>query len=212
MRNVPSWDNYFFNIANEIKSRSKDPNTQYGSVIVDKNAKILGVGYNGFPKGVIESDVRWGRPNKYRYVVHSEPNAIINSKCDLEGSTLYVQNIPCDRCAGIIINSGIKNIVLEFSVFNDIGNISKDSIESFSDWIIRWNSDGCLIRSINMFSETGINIFFKDQPIIIKSTQSSSSEVKLRIEKFCIDKYLYDQNINHQLLDFLIKNTPSLED
>jgi dCMP deaminase len=35
-RNVLDWDNYFINIAGEVATRSKDPSTQVGAVIVDK--------------------------------------------------------------------------------------------------------------------------------------------------------------------------------
>jgi dCMP deaminase len=35
-RDVLDWDNYFINIADEVATRSKDPSTQVGAVIVDK--------------------------------------------------------------------------------------------------------------------------------------------------------------------------------
>ena len=46
-----SWDEYFMGIALISSFRSKDPNTQVGACIVDKNNKIIGIGYNGFPIG-----------------------------------------------------------------------------------------------------------------------------------------------------------------
>ena len=49
---VISWDEYFMGIAHLSAMRSKDPNTKVGACIVDKNNKILSVGYNGFPIGL----------------------------------------------------------------------------------------------------------------------------------------------------------------
>ena len=47
-RNVIDWDNYFINIADEVATRSKDPSTQVGAVIVDKNHRPVSFGHNGF--------------------------------------------------------------------------------------------------------------------------------------------------------------------
>jgi dCMP deaminase len=47
-RNVIDWDHYFINIADEVATRSKDPSTQVGAVIVDKNHRPVSFGYNGF--------------------------------------------------------------------------------------------------------------------------------------------------------------------
>lgn len=62
--------------------RSKDPSTQVGSCIVDENHIIVGVGYNGFPRGM--DDLPWEREGpfldtKYPYVCHAEMNAILNT-------------------------------------------------------------------------------------------------------------------------------------
>ena len=48
---------------------------------------------------------------KYPYVVHAEPNAILNSTTKLDDATLYVTLFPCNECAKLIIQSGIKEIV-----------------------------------------------------------------------------------------------------
>ena len=70
--------------------RSKDPNTQVGACIVDKNNVILTTGYNGFPKGCSDDEFPWdreGERTKYPFVVHAELNAILNaSGKDISGS------------------------------------------------------------------------------------------------------------------------------
>lgn len=114
-----SWDEYFMAIAKLSSLRSKDPSTQVGACIVDKNNRILSIGYNGTPNGFEDSKFPWQREGdpkdtKYYYVVHAERNAIINyrgSRKDLEGAKIYVDLFPCNECAKEIIQSGIKEVV-----------------------------------------------------------------------------------------------------
>lgn len=47
---------------------------------------------------------------KYAYVVHAEPNAILNANSKLDNCTLYVSEFPCNECAKLVIQSGIKTI------------------------------------------------------------------------------------------------------
>lgn len=105
--------------------RSKDPNTQVGACIVNKNNKIVGIGYNGFPIGCNDDDFPWDRDSKnindtkYPYVVHAEANAILNSTKDLHGARLYVGLFPCNECAKLIIQSGIEEIVYLSDKYKD---------------------------------------------------------------------------------------------
>ena len=115
--NYISWDEYFMGIALLSAQRSKDPSTQVGACIVDKDKKIVGTGYNGSPRGIEDKDFPWSRKGdfmntKYAYVCHAELNAILNStKESLKGCTMYVGLFPCNECAKAIIQSGIKKIV-----------------------------------------------------------------------------------------------------
>lgn len=111
-----SWDKYFMGIAVLSSMRSKDPSTQVGACIVNKKKKIVGIGYNGMPFGCDDDSFPWERTGnnldtKYPYVVHAEPNAILNSNSNLEGCTIYVTLFPCNECAKLIIQSGITEIV-----------------------------------------------------------------------------------------------------
>ena len=112
-----SWDEYFMGIAILSCSRSKDPSTQVGACIVDPEHKVVGIGYNGFPSGISDEYLPWGRDGekpldtKYPFVCHAEENAIMNSHTNkLNGCTLYITLFPCNECAKIIIQSGIKHI------------------------------------------------------------------------------------------------------
>lgn len=125
-----SWDEYFMAIAKLSAMRSKDPSTQVGACIVSSDNRILSIGYNGTPNGFNDDKFPWGREGenldtKYPYVCHSEMNAILNyrgSKKDLEDAKLYVTLFPCNECAKIIIQSGIKNIIYLSDKYADSEN------------------------------------------------------------------------------------------
>ncbi len=111
------WDDYFMGIALLSAQRSKDPSTQVGACIVDENLKIVGIGYNGFPRGCSDEVLPWARKakdvkeTKYPYVVHAEVNAILNSTVKLGNAKMYVALFPCNECAKMIIQAGIKEII-----------------------------------------------------------------------------------------------------
>ena len=114
-----SWDEYFMSIAKLSAMRSKDPSTQVGACIVSSDNRILSIGYNGAPNGFDDEKFPWAREGdsletKYPYVCHAELNAILNyrgSKKDLESAKIYVDLFPCNECAKIIIQSGIKEVI-----------------------------------------------------------------------------------------------------
>jgi dCMP deaminase len=96
--------------------RSKDDSSQVGACIVNQKNRIVGIGYNGLPIGCNDDDFPWEREGdflntKYPYVVHAEPNAILNATVPLEGSKIYVTLFPCNECSKLIIQSGIKEII-----------------------------------------------------------------------------------------------------
>ena len=115
-KNYIVWDEYFMGVAILSSKRSKDPSTKVGACIVNEDKKIVGIGYNGFPHGCSDDEFPWDREGdyldcKYPYVVHAEPNAILNSTVSLKNATIYVTLFPCNECAKLIIQSGIKEIV-----------------------------------------------------------------------------------------------------
>ena len=106
------WHKRFIDLAYHIASWSKDPSSKIGAVIVDSNRRIVSTGYNGFARGVRDTDGRlWNRDVKYKIVLHAEENAIMFAKQNLDGCSLYVTNMPpCSHCASLIIQSGIKSV------------------------------------------------------------------------------------------------------
>jgi dCMP deaminase len=112
-----SWDDYFMAVALLSAQRSKDPNTQVGACIVNRQKRIVGVGYNGFPTGCSDDSLPWGREGnfldtKYPYVCHAELNAILNSvPGNLTNCIMYTALFPCNECAKVIIQAGIQEVV-----------------------------------------------------------------------------------------------------
>ena len=111
------WDSWFIGLADYIATASKDPSTKVGAVIVDKDRRLVSMGYNGFAKGVCDSDERLNnREIKYKMVIHAEANAILFANKSLEDCTLYTTPImPCAACASMIIQKGIKRVVSPYS-------------------------------------------------------------------------------------------------
>ena len=121
-----SWDEYFMSVAYLSAMRSKDPNSQVGACIVNKEKKIVGIGYNGMPIGCSDDELPWNRTaedildTKYPYVCHAELNAILNKNgSDVKDCTIYVGLFPCNECSKLIIQSGIKRVVFISDKYRD---------------------------------------------------------------------------------------------
>ncbi|KAM0724810.1 Deoxycytidylate deaminase [Formica fusca] len=112
------WDEYFMAIAFLSAKRSKDPCTQVGACIVNNDKRIVGIGYNGMPMGCDDDEFPWGKSSrngldtKYLYVCHAEINAVLNkNSSNVKDCTMYVALFPCNECAKVIIQSGIKTVI-----------------------------------------------------------------------------------------------------
>lgn len=138
---LEKWDKRFLNLCVHISAWSKDPNTKVGAVITRPDNTIVSLGYNGFPRGVVDDESRYAdRQTKYRFVVHAEANAILNAKQDLKGCTLYVAPMfPCNECAKLICQSGVSSVVS----INDDSRVHwaaalKDAKQMFNEAAINW--------------------------------------------------------------------------
>ena len=111
-------------MAELIARRSKDPSTQAGAVIVDADNIIVGLGYNGFPRGIRDDELPWDRDGgfletKYAYVVHAEENAIFNANKSTKGCKIYCTLFPCNECSKTIIQNGITEVVYRSDKYHD---------------------------------------------------------------------------------------------
>jgi len=165
-----NWNKYFINMLDSISQKSKDRTTKVGSIIVGEHNNILSTGFNGFPRGVTEDirevmgsyvrqsliesaekeiEKRHARPDKYMWTEHAERNAIYNAArhgVALDGAKIYVDWIPCARCARAIIQSGIVEVIID----------ARDEEAKETYWNERWEDDMAISQT--MFNESGIRI------------------------------------------------------
>lgn len=154
-----SWSSMFMGVAVMAAARSKDYRTRNGACIVTTDNRIVGVGYNGLPRGCTDDDPSYWLDNdddplvsRHSYIVHAEVNAILNCVVlPLSGASIYATQFPCTRCAQAIIQAGIRRVIFldakvhharhhlaVFKLFNDVGIecISlKDIDEQSAVWI-----------------------------------------------------------------------------
>jgi dCMP deaminase len=119
-----SWDECFMRMAHLIAKRSKDPNTKNGAVLVDGCNVVVGLGYNGWPRGIDADKLPWDREGemldtKYPYVCHAEENAIYNANAQTKDCIIYCTLFPCNECAKTIIQTGVKEVVYDWDKYHD---------------------------------------------------------------------------------------------
>ncbi len=137
-----NWDTRYLALAWHFGTWSKDPSRQIGAVAIGENGEIIAQGYNGFPRGIEDTEERYNsREEKYKYVVHAEMNCIYNAAANgvsLKGSTVYVHGLPtCSECAKGLIQVGVKRVMA----------FSQDTPD-------RWNKSDTLTEQL--FEEAGI--------------------------------------------------------
>ena len=146
-----TWVDYFLNIAESVKLKSKDLRTQIGAVIVGEDKEIVSTGFNSFPRGINDEVVdRQERPEKYFWMEHAERNALYNAArigVSTKNTTMYMTcGIPCTDCAKGIISSGVRAIYCK----------REDTTKNREHW------DEHAKRSFQMFQEAGVEIFYYD--------------------------------------------------
>lgn len=137
-----NWDLDYLKLASYWASlKSKDPSTKVGAVVVSKDNRVVGMGYNGFPVGVNDDPERYNhRETKYKFVVHAEPNALLTAGDDARGGTLYTTLFTCNECAKLVIQAGIERIV------------------TFEEDPARWSDSHAIAKT--MYYEAGIGVYY----------------------------------------------------
>jgi len=143
------WIDYFVEIADVVRTKSKDKHTKVGAIIVGEDNEIVSTGYNSFPRGLNDNlSERFERPEKYYWMSHAEENAIVNAArigVSTKNCKMFiVGGFPCTSCARKIINAGIKEIY--------VPSPSKDELKNKQKW------DEETSRSLQMFKENLLNL------------------------------------------------------
>lgn len=143
---MDKWDSRLCELAKFVSDWSKDPNAKVGAVVLAKRGGDISIGYNGFPMGVEDSAERLDDPEiKLELIVHAEQNALIAAGSRALGSTIFVWGKPvCARCAGSIIQAGVKRVVA----------LSPNSVPAES----KWHQTGKVAHQI--FEEAGVVVDF----------------------------------------------------
>jgi len=145
----PDWHDWFLQGVYWVASKSKDPKTKIGAILV-KDRRIISTGYNGIPIGVDDKiDVRNQRPEKYKWFEHAERNSIYSAAkhgINTDGAILYTNSLPCVDCARGIIQSGIKCVYIH-QKFNDLCNAAQRE---------QWK--GHDNATFTMFNESGVEV------------------------------------------------------
>jgi dCMP deaminase len=146
-----NWLEYFVQIAQVVKQKSKDRSTTIGAVIVGEGKQIISTGYNSFPRGIDDhKEERYDRPEKYQWTEHAERNAIYNaarSGVSTEGTTMVLScGLPCTDCARGIIQAGIKRV---YCLYSEL-----DPLHKRKHWRDKF------IRSEQMLSEAGVKVIY----------------------------------------------------
>lgn len=111
-----NWTDYFMEMAQLVATKSKDPNTKVGCIVVSEDKVVVATGYNGLPRGVEDRPERMERPAKYLWTSHAEENAVAQAArvgMKLKGGTAFVTHMPCSRCARTLIQAGIEYVVVD---------------------------------------------------------------------------------------------------
>lgn len=106
------WIDYFLGLAFVASQKSHDIHTQHGCIITDSNNRILGLGYNGFPRGLDDEALPKTRPEKYDWMIHAERNALSNCTIRPEDGIAYVTGQCCNDCIMALWQEGIKTVVM----------------------------------------------------------------------------------------------------
>lgn len=153
------WDRRFLELAKHISTWSKDPSTQVGAVLVNDLKQVVGLGYNGFARGVNDAPERYAdRELKYKMVVHAEVNALLFAGHAARNATLYVYPsfmLPpiCHDCCKAAIQAGVIGIVGYLPDESDPRvQRWKDSIAVARDM---WTEAGKFIRSYDECGNVG---------------------------------------------------------
>ena len=140
---IEAWHSYYLKMAEVVASKSKDPSTKTGAVIVRPDWTVASTGYSGFPRWMDDSPGLYeDRQVKYDRIIHCEMNAILTAHEPVEGYTLYTWPLAsCSRCAVHVIQAGIARVVYP-------------SIPEYMEG--RWA--GSLEKSLSYFKECGVEV------------------------------------------------------
>lgn len=125
----------YMEMAEVVAKRSHDSETVVGSVLVsNKSGAILATGFNGFVRGANDKKLPNTRPEKYKFIVHSEENLVANCAkhgISMEDCTLVCTMSPCVKCMRLLFQCGITKVVVKkkYKDYEDLKKMGDIEIE-----------------------------------------------------------------------------------
>lgn len=107
-----NWVDYYIGLAHTISQKSHDIETQHGCVITDRKHRVLGLGYNGFPRAIDDNVLPNTRPDKYPWMIHAERNALSNCIIRPDNAIAYVTGQCCNDCIMALWQEGISTVYM----------------------------------------------------------------------------------------------------
>ena len=129
----------YMEIAEVVSKRSHDAETKVGSVLINnKTGAIVATGFNGFIRAASDNDLPNTRPDKYKYIIHSEMNLICNCSrhgISMEDCTLVCTLSPCTLCMRLLFNTGITKVIAKelYRDFQEILNMKDIKVNVSKD-------------------------------------------------------------------------------
>lgn len=110
-----SWVKYFMGLAEFVATKSKDPSTKVGCVVIGPHKEVRATGFNGFARRVEDTPERYeDRDTKLKMVVHAEANAVAaaaRTGTSLYGCTVFTTMPLCTQCAALLMQAGVVKVV-----------------------------------------------------------------------------------------------------
>ena len=132
------WKKRFLKLSKEISEWSKDPSTKVGALIISEDRNIISTGYNGFPRGIEDTEERLNnRELKYQFILHAEMKCILNALYNgrsVKDCILFVHGLPpCSECTKSIIQAGIKKVITDSKATDNWKESLKLSLEMLKE-------------------------------------------------------------------------------
>jgi len=146
-----NWVDYYIGLAHVISQKSHDIQTQHGCVITDSKHRVLGLGYNGFPRSIDDSVLPNTRPDKYPWMIHAERNALSNCIIRPDNAIAYVTGQCCNDCIMALWQEGISEVYMHdrhgshlldetsmsrFNKFIELTNMKIHYVKPELDWLM----------------------------------------------------------------------------
>ena len=121
-----SKNSFYMNLAQVASLRSHDEETKVGSVLVKQSSgAVIATGCNGFVRGAADEGLPKTRPDKYKYMIHSEENLICNASqhgISMENTFVVCTMTPCCRCMRLLWQCGVRKVIAK-EVYKDFDQI-----------------------------------------------------------------------------------------